>query len=249
MQRFTNLDGADKRRVHVNSVVEDVVALSRAPEGRSARVRLRLGSAPPMMAERQALGGALPTLLTHALKILDDRGRLEIETGAHGKEVEIVFRSEDAKWAPALDFRPGFAVAGAKIRSTNPDVFNAREVIRAHEGEVSIHALSRSLIIRLPTESDEAKSMTVCEHIRQAQEMERRSQGCEESLTLGDSWLHLRLCLTCGHVGCCDSSKNKHATRHFHRTRHPVIQTAQPEDWRWCLLDEVLEERDVAATN
>ena len=62
-------------------------------------------------------------------------------------------------------------------------------------------------------------------------------------LKLGDRWAHLRLCMTCGHVGCCDSSKNKHATKHFHSTGHPIIKSLEPgEDWRWCYVDEVLVE-------
>jgi uncharacterized UBP type Zn finger protein len=53
--------------------------------------------------------------------------------------------------------------------------------------------------------------------------------------------VHLRLCLSCGHVGCCDSSKNKHATKHFHKVRHPIIQSFEPgEDWRWCYVDEIM---------
>lgn len=65
------------------------------------------------------------------------------------------------------------------------------------------------------------------------------SLGCEECLQSGDDWVHLRLCLTCGHVGCCDDSPNRHATRHFHATRHPVIKSFEPgEDWAWCYVDE-----------
>ena len=68
----------------------------------------------------------------------------------------------------------------------------------------------------------------------------RTPQGCEECLAIGDTWVHLRLCLICGHVGCCDNSKNKHATRHFHATEHPIIQSFQPgEDWQWCYVDQV----------
>jgi uncharacterized UBP type Zn finger protein len=64
------------------------------------------------------------------------------------------------------------------------------------------------------------------------------SAGCEECLALGDSWVHLRTCLSCGHVGCCDSSRNKHATKHFKATTHPVMQSAEPgEDWAWCFVD------------
>lgn len=68
-------------------------------------------------------------------------------------------------------------------------------------------------------------------------------EGCEECLKTGDSWVHLRLCLTCGHVGCCDNSKNKHATKHFHKSGHPVIRSFEPgESWLWCYVDELFTE-------
>jgi uncharacterized UBP type Zn finger protein len=80
-----------------------------------------------------------------------------------------------------------------------------------------------------------------CEHLEGLQPVEPRTQGCEECLQMGDTWVHLRLCLTCGHVGCCNDSKNKHATAHFHETGHPVIQSFEPgEDWKWCYADERL---------
>ncbi len=63
--------------------------------------------------------------------------------------------------------------------------------------------------------------------------------GCEECLATGAPWVHLRLCLECGHVGCCDDSPNTHATKHFHATKHPVMRSFEPgEDWGWCFLDE-----------
>ena len=65
--------------------------------------------------------------------------------------------------------------------------------------------------------------------------------GCEECLQTGDTWVQLRMCLECGHVGCCDSSKNTHATKHFHATQHPIMQAYQSgSDWRWCYIDEVM---------
>ncbi|MDQ3998434.1 MAG: UBP-type zinc finger domain-containing protein [Gemmatimonadota bacterium] len=68
----------------------------------------------------------------------------------------------------------------------------------------------------------------------------RTPSGCEECLRAGDWWVHLRLCLTCGHVGCCDSSPNRHATRHYHTTEHPIMQSFEPdEDWRWCYVDRI----------
>jgi uncharacterized UBP type Zn finger protein len=64
--------------------------------------------------------------------------------------------------------------------------------------------------------------------------------GCEECLATGDEWVHLRLCMACGHVGCCDDSKNKHATKHFRATKHPIVRSLEPgENWYWCYVDEV----------
>ena len=82
-----------------------------------------------------------------------------------------------------------------------------------------------------------------CTHLDQIRKVKPKTKGCEECLKLGDHWVELRLCLTCGHVGCCDSSKNKHATKHFHATQHPIIRTQQPrENWMWCYVDEVMLE-------
>ena len=75
--------------------------------------------------------------------------------------------------------------------------------------------------------------------------VKRPAKGCEECLRDGTRWVHLRLCLTCGHVGCCDSSKNKHATKHFHATKHPIMSSLEPgETWSWCYVDQVVMELD-----
>lgn len=80
-----------------------------------------------------------------------------------------------------------------------------------------------------------------CEHLSRIQDVVPSADGCEDCLEIGDEWVHLRLCLTCGHVGCCDNSKNKHATRHFHETNHPMIVSYEPgEGWLWCYVDQVL---------
>jgi uncharacterized UBP type Zn finger protein len=80
-----------------------------------------------------------------------------------------------------------------------------------------------------------------CTHLDQIHDVSPRTRdGCEECLQIGDTWVHLRLCVICGHVGCCDDSKNRHATKHFHATQHPLIQSFEPgEDWIWCYADEV----------
>jgi uncharacterized UBP type Zn finger protein len=77
-------------------------------------------------------------------------------------------------------------------------------------------------------------SITPCNHVPVLQQPPA-SKGCDECLATGDTWVHLRLCVHCGHVGCCDSSKNKHATRHFARSGHAVIRSLEPgETWVWC---------------
>ena len=80
-----------------------------------------------------------------------------------------------------------------------------------------------------------------CSHGDAIKDVTPSAEGCEECLQSGDSWVHLRLCRTCGHVGCCDESKNKHATQHFHKTQHPIIEGYDPpEGWGWCYVDEVM---------
>ncbi len=82
-----------------------------------------------------------------------------------------------------------------------------------------------------------------CKHISQIHEVTPSSDGCEECLKMGDEWVHLRLCMTCGHVGCCDDSKNKHATKHAHSTGHPIMKSFEPgEDWGYCVPDDVFFE-------
>jgi uncharacterized UBP type Zn finger protein len=83
--------------------------------------------------------------------------------------------------------------------------------------------------------------MAQCTHLDQIKvlELPESVDGCEDCLRLGGVWLHLRICLTCGHVGCCDNSPNRHATAHFHETGNPLIRSLEPgEEWSWCYVDE-----------
>jgi len=78
-----------------------------------------------------------------------------------------------------------------------------------------------------------------CEHFEVANKTtQAKTDGCEECMKLGDTWVALRLCLDCGHVGCCDSSKNQHATKHFHQTKHPVMTEYPGRGWSWCYVHE-----------
>jgi uncharacterized UBP type Zn finger protein len=83
--------------------------------------------------------------------------------------------------------------------------------------------------------------MAECAHLDQIREVTASTtEGCTDCLAIGGQWVHLRECLTCGHVGCCDSSPNRHATAHYEATRHPVIRSFEPgENWRWCFVDQI----------
>jgi hypothetical protein len=84
--------------------------------------------------------------------------------------------------------------------------------------------------------------MAPCTHLDHVKltELPESVEGCEDCLAEGTQWLHLRICLECGHVGCCDNSPKRHGTRHFESSGHPIIRSIEPrEDWSWCFVDEI----------
>ena len=88
-----------------------------------------------------------------------------------------------------------------------------------------------------------------CTHLGAARILHTSIDYCEDCVKLGQPWVHLRLCLSCGHVGCCDSSPNRHASKHFHATGHPIIEGYDPpEGWGWCYVDEVVFDLSDRAT-
>jgi hypothetical protein len=81
-----------------------------------------------------------------------------------------------------------------------------------------------------------------CAHLDQVRVLDAPATvaGCEECLQTGSSWVHLRMCQTCGKIGCCDSSPNRHASRHAHAANHPILRSVEAgEEWSWCVVDEV----------
>ena len=121
------------------------------------------------------------------------------------------------------------------------------EVLRAAMAAVDVE---ESLIdrvedaeARLDNELVAPNAEDLCDHLRDAPHVAKaRTPGeCEDCLREGTTWVHLRMCLTCGQVGCCDSSSGRHAERHFHDTGHPVMRSVERgEAWRWCYVDELL---------
>ena len=85
--------------------------------------------------------------------------------------------------------------------------------------------------------------MATCSHLDtiEVQDVPADIAGCEDCLREGTRWVHLRMCQSCGHIGCCDNSPRRHATAHNRATSHPIIRSAEPgEDWSWCYVDEVM---------
>ncbi|HLA94404.1 MAG TPA: UBP-type zinc finger domain-containing protein [Pyrinomonadaceae bacterium] len=81
--------------------------------------------------------------------------------------------------------------------------------------------------------------MDYCEHVKDIVAVTPSADGCEECLKTGSWWVHLRLCEICGHVGCCDNSPNKHATKHYHASKHAIVKSFEPgEDWGYCYVDD-----------
>lgn len=105
----------------------------------------------------------------------------------------------------------------------------------------SIIALAAAATRWLPEPRLQTPTVAQCSHRDQERRVEPADTGCTQCRAIGDTWTHLRMCRTCGHVGCCESSKNKHAEAHFRESGHPIIQSLEPgEHWKWCYLDNAV---------
>jgi CPA2 family monovalent cation:H+ antiporter-2 len=152
-----------------------------------------------------------------------------------------LFRVPSAGRADDLVPEPALAGAAALASPTN-----GRTAGAAAAGVVE-GLRPRAFASRYPIDLEKIYELTptpraaaACRHLDRTAPVTPSAHGCEECLAIGDAWVHLRLCMTCGHVGCCDSSKNKHATKHYHATSHPIIRSLEPgENWAWCYEDEV----------
>ncbi len=126
--------------------------------------------------------------------------------------------------------------AGADTIHSEPDARRAPPSGTRDASLPTSTATTMATTIRL---SNRQNRTALCSHTRQANAVAPSAEGCEDCLRIGDDWVHLRICMTCGHVGCCDSSKNRHASAHYRATRHPIIKSFEPgETWAWCYEDE-----------
>ncbi len=153
--------------------------------------------------------------------------------------------SEDAAIARILGELPGGGVLrAARVQSLYGLVARHRGPIGRLLPDLRVtrrvpYGPTRAPIRRPSTRS--APEAVACTHADRIRDVTPSAEGCQDCLRDGGTWVHLRMCLTCGHVGCCDSSPNRHATAHFRATGHPIVRSIEPgESWRWCYADEVM---------
>jgi CPA2 family monovalent cation:H+ antiporter-2 len=159
-------------------------------------------------------------------------------------QVERVRRDETDLVNPAPD--TALAVGDELTLRGTPDVL-AQIAPLFRVGELDPGALSKATAdprtfvdTERRVELHVAPGATSCGHLDEVHAVTPSARGCEECLAKGDRWVHLRICMTCGHVGCCDSSPNKHARAHFRTIQHPIIRSLEPgESWGWCFVDEL----------
>ena len=143
------------------------------------------------------------------------------EQESHVRLLDEVLETYDM----AHDERLRYMTALREMRASGP---------RGGNGRPGARLTSRTMAL-----SEEEKESRKCRHQDQTSAVTPGTNGCKECLEMGDTWVHLRVCLTCGHVGCCDSSKNKHARKHHGATAHPIVKSGEPgEDWSWCYADK-----------
>ena len=174
-----------------------------------------------------AAGSTIHSLdLGHRFGIVVDRVR-RAGTVWPRAELDFVLAPGDE-----LDLRgtaSSFASAAALFRTTRADAEDAETAVATH-----VEGIDMERTIELKPDPK-----TRCQHASSIRPVTPSARGCEDCLKTGSWWVHLRICMTCGHMGCCDSSPNKHATKHWHATSHPIVRSMEKgEDWGWCYTDQ-----------
>lgn len=176
--------------------------------------------------------------------MLEDRYGIKVESlSRDGKDIvpipsDIMLKADDVFVLSGTTS----ALAGIAFlfRSRNLDSPDKDFFIEAKQEQEIIKSNKKSAVdTEEPIQFTPSVDANTCSHLDEIQTVFPGAGGCEECLRSGDTWVHLRVCLTCGHVGCCDSSKNKHATKHFQAMNHPIVKSLEPgEGWAWCYEDE-----------
>lgn len=166
------------------------------------------------------------------------RFETEIEALREAGATEVVAEDQEGVVRLLADVLEAYEVDPETVRQHQEALRRGHQALAPAPAPATHGTLQpeKNIMIEL---TDKQRQTTRCAHTDQARAVTPSARGCEECLKLGESWVHLRICMTCGHVGCCDSSKNKHARKHFHETSHPIIKSFEPgEDWAWCYEEQ-----------
>ena len=207
-------------------------------------------SLPPICAYGSELNQVWTNLIDNAIDAMGGQGRIWVRTSRENDYVLVEIADNGPGIPPEIQpriFEPFFTTKGVGEGTGLGLVTSYRVVVGMHKGDIRVFSKAGDTYfqVRLPVnlsqithENEEPMNMN-CNHLDLIHEVTPSAAGCEECLALGDTWVHLRICQSCGRVGCCDSSKNKHATKHFHADKHPIVKSFEPgEDWRWCYIDK-----------
>jgi len=247
---YSYMDQAPLQEIDVHEGIENtLIILSHKLKQGVVVTREYDSSLPRILAYGSELNQVWTNLIDNAIDATDGKGRIWLRTSQENDYVLVEIADNGAGIPAELQpriFEPFFTTKGVgKGTGLGLDVCY-RIVVRQHHGDISVFSKpgDTHFQVRLPidlsqTTSEREISMNpTCTHLDSIQEVTPSANGCEECLKSGDTWVHLRECLTCGHVGCCDSSKNKHATKHFRASGHPIMKSFEPgEDWSWCYID------------
>jgi signal transduction histidine kinase len=248
---YSYLDQAPLQEVDVHEGIENtlIILTHKLKQGGIVVTREFDQNLPRISAYGSELNQVWTNLIDNAIDALGAQGRIWLRTSQEDDYVVVEVADNGPGIPPDIQphiFEPFFTTKGVGEGTGLGLVTSYRVVVGMHQGDIRVFSKpgDTHFQVRLPinphqvTHEKETFNMK-CSHLDQIQAVTPSANGCEECLAMGDRWVHLRLCLSCGHIGCCDSSKNKHATQHFHATNHPIVKSFQPgEDWSWCYIDK-----------
>jgi signal transduction histidine kinase len=247
MKEYSRADPEEAGPVDVERSLETVLALF-GPQLRGAVEVVRdYVPVPPVRGWTGRLQQVWTNLVDNALQAMPSGGRLTIETGFDGKVARVRIADTGPGIPDELRARVFEPFVTTRADGTGLGLAICRRIIEEeHHGRIAVESAPGqgtvfTVTLPLYPQRQGGNPMT-CVHLKEVADPPARTpDGCEECLKIGGRWVHLRLCRTCGHVGCCDSSPNRHATKHYHATQHPVMRSFEPgESWSWCYVDNAM---------
>jgi hypothetical protein len=251
MKDYSYMDQAPLQEINVHDGLESTLTIlgHKLKHGVNV-IREYDQGLPRLLAYGSELNQVWTNLIDNAIDAMEGRGKIWVRTSQEGDRIVV----EIADNGPGIPlelqsriFEQFFTTKDVGLGTGLGLDIARRIVVGQHKGDIRVfsHPGDTHFQVRLPinptktTQEKEASINSTCTHFNLVQEVTPSAEGCEECLAIGDRWVHLRICQICGHVSCCDSSKNKHAMGHFHATGHPVVKSFEPgEDWLWCYIDK-----------